>query len=323
MKNKISLVAALIALLFTSMPLKAIDLLERYPTQLTAGDAEPEHARQWEFTAGDIFHVSKFEFVVGDKLKVVLGSSDLGIGHSADGAVWAVLLPREPAVLSSPVSKKEEAVVNVWLRFHPAQIARLFPSDTVLEPGNTELVNDIRSVANAKMSASWQAGMKAMIPEPKDMTVYVDTRDGSRRFFIVDTEAQKADYVAAFDPRSARNSDENSISSLDSAPPVVIRTFPEAGSTAVAPGLAEISVTFSKEMMDQSWSWCGVWDNSNAEGVEAPKYDPEHRTCAVKVKLEPNKTYGYWLNTQKFRNFRDKQGHAAVPYLLIFQTKSD
>ena len=162
-----------------------------------------------------------------------------------------------------------------------------------------------------------------MIPEPKDMTVYVDTKDGSRRFFMVDTEAQKAEYVAAFDPRSARQAEENAVNSLESAPPVVIRTSPEAGSTAVAPGLGEISVTFNKEMMDQSWSWCDVWENSNAEGLEAPKYDSEHRTCVIKVKLEPNKTYGYWLNTQKFRHFQDKQGHAAVPYLLIFQTKSD
>ena len=36
-----------------------------------------------------------------------------------------------------------------------------------------------------------------MIPEPKDMTVDVDTKDGPRRFFVVDTEARTAEYVAA------------------------------------------------------------------------------------------------------------------------------
>jgi len=41
----------------------------------------------------------------------------------------------------------------------------------------------------------------------------------------------------------------------------------------------------------------------------------------MKVKLEPNKTYCYWLNSQKFTNFRDTSGHSAVPYLLVFQTK--
>jgi hypothetical protein len=41
----------------------------------------------------------------------------------------------------------------------------------------------------------------------------------------------------------------------------------------------------------------------------------------MKVRLEPNKTYGYWLNSQQFKNFKDSQGRAAVPYLLAFQTK--
>ena len=39
------------------------------------------------------------------------------------------------------------------------------------------------------------------------------------------------------------------------------------------------------------------------------------------VKLEPGKTYGYWINSQSFKNFKDQQGHPAVPYLLVFQTK--
>ena len=38
-----------------------------------------------------------------------------------------------------------------------------------------------------------------MIPEPKEMTVDVDTKDGPRRFFIVDTEAQTAQYADAFE----------------------------------------------------------------------------------------------------------------------------
>jgi len=41
----------------------------------------------------------------------------------------------------------------------------------------------------------------------------------------------------------------------------------------------------------------------------------------IAVKLEPGKTYGYWLNSPKFSGFRDTLGHPAVPYLLTFQTK--
>src|SRR5262249_49456905 len=62
----------------------------------------------------------------------------------------------------------------------------------------------IRVIAGAKMTSSWQAGGKAMIPEPKDRTVDVDTKGGPRRFFMVDTEASKAEYISAFEHRSVK-----------------------------------------------------------------------------------------------------------------------
>jgi len=105
--------------------------------------------------------------------------------------------------------------------------------------------------------------------------------------------------------------------------PVVIKTVPEAGTKDVAPGEMEIRVTFSKDMMDQSWSWSSVWKDSDATSIGKPHYDTDHRTCILKVKLEPNKAYGYWINSPNFHGFKDAQGHAAVPYLLVFQTKSN
>jgi hypothetical protein len=110
---------------------------------------------------------------------------------------------------------------------------------------------------------------------------------------------------------------------VDSIAPVVVKTVPEAGSKNVAPGEIEIKVTFSKEMTDQSWSWATAWQNSTPDGTEKPHYEANHRTCVLKVKLEPNKTYGYWINSQRFHGFQDTQGHPAVPYLLVFQTKGD
>jgi hypothetical protein len=43
----------------------------------------------------------------------------------------------------------------------------------------------------------------------------------------------------------------------------------------------------------------------------------------LQAKLEPGRTYAWWLNSEKFRNFTDRGGRAAVPYLLIFQTKQN
>lgn len=109
---------------------------------------------------------------------------------------------------------------------------------------------------------------------------------------------------------------------LDAAPPVVVRTVPEAGANDVAPGDVEIRVTFSKAMKDQTWSWTTAWQNSDAKALGKPRYESDQKTCVLKVKLEPGRTYGYWINSQKFTNFKDTQGHAAVPYLLTFRTRA-
>lgn len=107
---------------------------------------------------------------------------------------------------------------------------------------------------------------------------------------------------------------------IESMPPVVVKTVPESGAKDVAQDVVEIKVTFSKEMADNSWSWSTVWQGSTPEAVGKPKYEADRKTCVMKIKLEPNKTYAYWLNSEKFKNFKDRQGHSAVPYLLVFQT---
>ena len=104
--------------------------------------------------------------------------------------------------------------------------------------------------------------------------------------------------------------------------PVVVKTVPEAGTKDVSPGIVEIKVTFSKEMTDQSRSWSSAWKDSTPESIGKPHYEADHKTCVMKVKLEPGKTYGWWINSQNFHGFKDAQGHSAVPYLLVFQTKS-
>jgi Bacterial Ig-like domain len=120
--------------------------------------------------------------------------------------------------------------------------------------------------------------------------------------------------VCQFAPQSVHAQD------VDSIAPVVVKTVPEAGTKDVSPGEYEIKTTFSKEMKDKSWSWSTVWQDSAPEFIGKPHYDADQKTCTVKVKLEPNKTYGFWLNSQQFHGFQDTQGHPAVPYLLVFQT---
>jgi serine/threonine protein kinase len=108
---------------------------------------------------------------------------------------------------------------------------------------------------------------------------------------------------------------------LTEQPPVVVETFPVSGARDVEPGQTEIRVRFSKPMTDGSWSWSTAWEDSTPESVGPPHYLDDQRTCAMKVRLEPGKTYAWWLNSEKFKNFTDQAGQPAVPYLLIFQTK--
>ena len=109
--------------------------------------------------------------------------------------------------------------------------------------------------------------------------------------------------------------------SVKTVPPVVVKTIPQAGAADVDPDLKEIRVTFSKEMMDRSWSWSTAWQDSGPEILGAPKYSEDGKTCVLEVKLEPGRAYGFWLNSQNFGNFKDRDGRKAVPYLFVFETK--
>jgi hypothetical protein len=108
--------------------------------------------------------------------------------------------------------------------------------------------------------------------------------------------------------------------SLETAPPVVVQTVPAAGATDVDPSLGELRVTYSKPMQDGSWSWSTWGEETFPEMTGDPRYLPDGRTCVLPVNLEPNKFYATWLNSQKFQNFKDRDGHPAVPYLLTFIT---
>ena len=108
---------------------------------------------------------------------------------------------------------------------------------------------------------------------------------------------------------------------LEMARPVVIKCVPESGSADVDPGLAEIRVTFSKEMRPAAWSWAMINRESYPGTSEAPKYLEDKRTCVLPVKLQAGKTYAVWINSDKLQNFKDSKGMVAVPYLLVFKTR--
>ncbi len=123
--------------------------------------------------------------------------------------------------------------------------------------------------------------------------------------------------LASCGPAWAADEQQMSVAAL---PPVVVKTVPQAGDTQVDPSITQIKATFSKKMTNRSWSWAGA-DESWVSGK--PHYLPDGRTCVLPVKLEPGKTYVVWLNSPKFRNFKDSKGQPSLPYLLVFETKKE
>jgi RNA polymerase sigma-70 factor (ECF subfamily) len=107
---------------------------------------------------------------------------------------------------------------------------------------------------------------------------------------------------------------------LGSVPPVVVETVPVAGSDDVDPNLGTISVKFSKKMRDGCWSWVQMSKESFPTMQGQPRYLEDGRTNVLAVALKSNQVYAIWLNTDKFQNFVDEGGRAAVPYLLVFRT---
>ena len=65
---------------------------------------------------------------------------------------------------------------------------------------------------------------------------------------------------------------------IESMPPVIVKTMPESGAKDVAPGEAEIKVTFSKKMADGSWSWSTAWQDSTPKSVGKPCYEADGKT---------------------------------------------
>jgi hypothetical protein len=311
----IGLAAALAASVV--LPTKAVDLLERYPAKLTGSLVQPDQALPWQFTQSDIFRVSSFRLEVAGQLKVETGPAELGIGHCADGAVLAILLPSEGGTLTRGGSGSGERIAHIWLRFHPGVINRLFPPDTVSAASSTSGITQMRTIAGAKFRASYHAGMKAMIPEQKDMTVDVDTKGGPRRFFVVDTKAGKAEYVAAFEKQPVRLA---ALNATASSRPKIIHARPDDGATDVDPGLTEVTVTFDQDM-DEGFSWTGGGPEypSSPQGSKAQWRGK--RTCVLPVALESGHHYRVGINSPSYRNFRSTAGEAVVPSSISFTTK--
>ncbi|HEY5909480.1 MAG TPA: Ig-like domain-containing protein [Verrucomicrobiae bacterium] len=102
-------------------------------------------------------------------------------------------------------------------------------------------------------------------------------------------------------------------------PPRIIATSPKSGDTEVNPNLAEITVTFDRDMAGGfSWTGGGPEFPQSPEGQKAHWRDK--RTCVFPVRLESGRSYRVGINSPSFRNFRSVDGTPATPSEIRFTT---
>jgi beta-lactamase regulating signal transducer with metallopeptidase domain len=103
-------------------------------------------------------------------------------------------------------------------------------------------------------------------------------------------------------------------------PPRIVSTSPKVGATDVDPDLAEISVTFDRDMAG-GFSWTGGGSDypASPEGTKAKWRNA--RTCVLPVNLQSGRYYRVGINSTSFQNFRSVEGVAAQPSAIYFTTK--
>jgi beta-lactamase regulating signal transducer with metallopeptidase domain len=104
----------------------------------------------------------------------------------------------------------------------------------------------------------------------------------------------------------------------DDAPRIVSLT-PANGAIGVDPKLAEIVVTFDRDMDTGGYSWVrfGASFPPTPDGKTA--YWRDKRTCVLPVALEAGRVYLLGVNDANYQNFRSVEGVPAAPMVVEFR----
>ncbi len=106
----------------------------------------------------------------------------------------------------------------------------------------------------------------------------------------------------------------------EAGPPRIIATSPKVGTTDVDPTLAELTVTFDKDM-GGGYSWTGGGPDYPPTDKDRKVEWRDKRTCVLPVKLDPGHYYRVGINSKSNRNFRSLAGVSALPSALFFTTR--
>jgi hypothetical protein len=106
---------------------------------------------------------------------------------------------------------------------------------------------------------------------------------------------------------------------LEAKRPKVVSMTPANGASEVDPELAAIQVVFDRPMQDGSWSVVGGGPHF-PEVRGRPSYDSAGTTFTLPVRLKPDWSYEFMLNSDRFTNFRSREGVPLAPVTVSFKT---
>ena len=175
---------------------RAADLAAQYPATLD----HAEQARGLEWTCGekDVWRLTEFVWATGTKFRIEVGPAQVVFGCHDTNVVWAAIIPDEPGKLVAAEQGQGERVTGVWMRFHPKRLGDLFPAETVSGRGEKSMIVWGKRLAAHKIGACWQSDNRPVIPWKRSLTLDLDTREGPRRFYSIDTDAETVQYVDTF-----------------------------------------------------------------------------------------------------------------------------
>jgi hypothetical protein len=165
----------------------------------------------WTCDENDVWRLTDFAFSVGDRFCVRSKSAQVVMGHHESNVLWAAVFPDQPGEIVKADAGQGEHITSLWLRFHPARLGEIFPPPTVKEQWSKEEIGDAKRLAAHKMRSCWQSNGQPMVPEKGIVTVDLETREGPRRFFSIDTAKSIATYTDVFSTRPvpvAKNLDQ-------------------------------------------------------------------------------------------------------------------
>lgn len=102
--------------------------------------------------------------------------------------------------------------------------------------------------------------------------------------------------------------------------PKVIKTIPKIGAMQVNPEIQQIEVYFDQPMQ-KGFSCTGGGDSFPEAAGKS--YWKNSKTFIMPVKLKPNHSYRFGINSKSYRNFKSKKGVSSMPVLFTFQTSGN